>query len=127
MYIIRSYGSGFTTLIRFSYWILCETVLPGQGDVPRLTEVDFTDTDQTTIVFKYICSLELLLHTMWASGIKFPLLLAASQLIICAQKDYVTIINTIDLFTCALHLNYGVYDRGSPTFHFSRAYFFSEK
>jgi hypothetical protein len=30
------YGSGFTTLIRFNYWILCETVLPGQGDVPRL-------------------------------------------------------------------------------------------
>ena len=25
------YGSGFTTLIRFNYWILCETVLPGQG------------------------------------------------------------------------------------------------
>ena len=46
MYIIRFYGSGFTTLIRFSYLILCETVLPGQGDVPpRLAEVDFTDTD----------------------------------------------------------------------------------
>ena len=39
------YGSGFTTLIRFNYWILCETVLPGQGGVPRLAEVDFTDTD----------------------------------------------------------------------------------
>jgi hypothetical protein len=38
------YGSGFTTLIRFNYWILCETVLPGQGSVPRLAEVDFTDT-----------------------------------------------------------------------------------
>jgi len=38
-------GSGFTTLIRFSYWILCETVLPCQGGVPRLAEVDFTDTD----------------------------------------------------------------------------------
>jgi len=24
------------TLIRFNYWILCETVLPGQGGVPRL-------------------------------------------------------------------------------------------
>ena len=45
MYIIRFYGSGFTTLIRFNYWILCETVLPGQGGVPRLAEVDFTDTD----------------------------------------------------------------------------------
>ena len=45
MYIIHFYGSGFTTLIRFNYWILCETVLPGQGDVPRLAEVDFTDTD----------------------------------------------------------------------------------
>ena len=44
MYIIHFYGSGFTTLIRFNYWILCETVLPGQGDVPRLAEVDFTDT-----------------------------------------------------------------------------------
>ena len=32
-------------LIRFNYWILCETVLPGQGGVPRLAEVDFTDTD----------------------------------------------------------------------------------
>ena len=39
------YGSGFTTLIRFNYWILYETVLPGQGGVPRLVEVDFTDTD----------------------------------------------------------------------------------
>ena len=39
------YGSGFTTLIRFNYWIVCETVLPDQGDVPRLAEVDFTDTD----------------------------------------------------------------------------------
>ena len=45
MYIIHFYESGFTTLIRFNYWILCETVLPGQGDVPRLAEVDFTDTD----------------------------------------------------------------------------------
>ena len=38
------YGSGFTTLIRFNYWMLCETVLPGQGGVHRLAEVDFTDT-----------------------------------------------------------------------------------
>ena len=45
VYIIHFYGSGFTTLIRFNYWILCETVLPGQGGVPRLAEVDFTDTD----------------------------------------------------------------------------------
>jgi hypothetical protein len=45
VYIIHVYGSGFTTLIRFNYWILCETVLPGQGGVPRLAEVDFTDTD----------------------------------------------------------------------------------
>ena len=44
MYIIHFYGSGFTTLIRFNYWILCETVLLGQGGVPRLAEVDFTDT-----------------------------------------------------------------------------------
>jgi hypothetical protein len=29
----------------FNYWILCETVLPGQGGVPRLAKVDFTDTD----------------------------------------------------------------------------------
>ena len=35
----------FFFLIRFNYWILCETVLPGQGGVPRLAEVDFTDTD----------------------------------------------------------------------------------
>jgi hypothetical protein len=48
VYIIRFYGSGFTTLIRFNYWILCETVLPDQGDVPRLAEVDFTDTDTDT-------------------------------------------------------------------------------
>jgi hypothetical protein len=61
--------------LNLCYWILCETVLPGQGDVPSLTEVDFTDTDQTKIVFKYICSLELLLHTMWVSGIQFPLFL----------------------------------------------------
>ena len=46
------YGSGFTTLIRFNYWILCETVLPGQGSVPRLAEVDFTDTD-TYLSIKY--------------------------------------------------------------------------
>ena len=45
MYIIRFYGSGFTTLIRFNYRILCETVLPGQGGAPRLAEFDFTDTD----------------------------------------------------------------------------------
>ena len=45
MYIIHFYGSGFTTLIRFNYRILCETVLPGQGGVPRLAEVDFTDTE----------------------------------------------------------------------------------
>ena len=44
MYIIRFYGSGFTTLIRFNYRILCETVLPGQGGAPRLAEFDFTDT-----------------------------------------------------------------------------------
>ena len=50
MYIIHFYGSGFTTLIRFNYWILCETVLPGQGDVPRLAEVDFTDTDTDTLI-----------------------------------------------------------------------------
>jgi hypothetical protein len=49
VYIIHFYESGFTTLIRFNYWILCETVLPGQGDVPRLAEVDFTDTD--TVAF----------------------------------------------------------------------------
>jgi hypothetical protein len=48
VYIIHLYGSGFTTLIRFNYWILCETVLPGQGGVPRLAEVDFTDTDTDT-------------------------------------------------------------------------------
>jgi hypothetical protein len=40
VYIIHFYGSGFTTLIRFNYWILCETVLPGQGGVPRLAEVN---------------------------------------------------------------------------------------
>ena len=45
MYIIRFFGSGFTTPIRFNYWILCETVPPGQGGVSRLAEVDFTDTD----------------------------------------------------------------------------------
>jgi hypothetical protein len=45
VYIIHFYGSGFTMLIRFNYWILCETVLPGQGGVPRLAEVDFTDTE----------------------------------------------------------------------------------
>ena len=45
VYIIHFYGSGFTTLISFNYWILCETVLPVQGGVPRLAEVDFTDTD----------------------------------------------------------------------------------
>jgi hypothetical protein len=45
VYIIRFYGSGFTTLIRFNYRILCETVLPGQGGAPRLAEFDFTDTD----------------------------------------------------------------------------------
>ena len=50
MYIIHFYGSGFTTLIRFNYRILCETVLPGQGDVPRLAEVDFTDTDTDTLI-----------------------------------------------------------------------------
>jgi hypothetical protein len=49
MYIIHFYGSGFTTLIRFNYWILCETVLPGQGGVPRLAEVDFTDTDTDSV------------------------------------------------------------------------------
>ena len=48
MYIIRFYGSGFTTLIRFNYRILCETVLPGQGGAPRLAEFDFTDTDTDT-------------------------------------------------------------------------------
>jgi hypothetical protein len=48
VYIIHFYRSGFTTLIRFNYWILCETVLPGQGDVPRWAEVDFTDTDTDT-------------------------------------------------------------------------------
>jgi hypothetical protein len=42
------HGSGFKTLIPFNYWILCETVLPGQGGVPRLAEVDFTDTDTDT-------------------------------------------------------------------------------
>ena len=47
MYIIHFYESGFTTLIRFNYWILCETVLPGQGGVPRLAEVDFTDTESS--------------------------------------------------------------------------------
>ena len=31
--------------IRFNYWILCETVLPGQGGVPRLAEANFTDTE----------------------------------------------------------------------------------
>jgi hypothetical protein len=45
VYIIRFYGSGFTTLIRFNYWILCETVLPGQGGAPRFAEFGFTDTD----------------------------------------------------------------------------------
>ena len=49
MYIIHFYGSGFTTLIRFNYWILCESVLPGQEDVPRLA-VDFTDTDTDTLI-----------------------------------------------------------------------------
>jgi hypothetical protein len=42
---VRSKGSGFTTLICFNYWILCETVLPGQGGVPRLAEDTDTDTD----------------------------------------------------------------------------------
>ena len=51
MYIIGCYGSGFTTLIRFNYWILCETVLPGQGGVPRLAEVDFTDTESPDFVY----------------------------------------------------------------------------
>ena len=53
MYIIHFYGSGFTTPIRFNYWILCETVLPGQGGVPRLAEVDFTDTDTESPDFVY--------------------------------------------------------------------------
>jgi len=48
------YGSGFTTLIRFNYWILCETVLPGQGDVPRLAEADFTDTDRVCLQYMYV-------------------------------------------------------------------------
>jgi hypothetical protein len=33
-------------MIRYNYWILCETVFPVQGGVPRLAEVDFTDTDR---------------------------------------------------------------------------------
>ena len=33
--------------IRFNYWIICDTVLPGQGDVPRLAEADFTDIQNT--------------------------------------------------------------------------------
>jgi hypothetical protein len=49
VYIKGFYGSGFTTLIRFNYWILCETVLPGQGGVPRLAESNFTDTDTEPI------------------------------------------------------------------------------
>jgi hypothetical protein len=44
VYIIHFYGSGFTRLIGFDYWILCETVLHGQGGVPILAEVDFTNT-----------------------------------------------------------------------------------
>ena len=34
-------------------WILCETVLPGQGGVPRLAEVDFTDTNGDRDVNRY--------------------------------------------------------------------------
>ena len=37
--------------IRFNYWILCETVLPGQGGVPRLAEADFTDTECVFVNF----------------------------------------------------------------------------
>jgi hypothetical protein len=54
VYIIHFYESGYTTLIRFNYWILYETVLPGQGGVPRLAEVDFTDTDTVSMVSAFL-------------------------------------------------------------------------
>ena len=63
MNIIRLNGIGFTTLVRFIYWILCETVLPGQGGVPRLAEVDFTNTEwpQLTMSIFYVVCFRLLL------------------------------------------------------------------
>jgi hypothetical protein len=64
--IIRLSGIGFTTLVRFIYWILCETVLPGQGGVPRLAEVDFTNTEwlQLTMSIFYVVCFRLLLYVM---------------------------------------------------------------
>ena len=46
--------------IRFSYWILCETVPPGQGGVPRLAEAYFTDTDRDIDWYLQTCELPVL-------------------------------------------------------------------